>query len=279
MIDRRFVLAGLFMLCAGCATPVQRIENFAQSHQMTRVEIASGPSNLVVFYNDAARTLRSSVSGKLATLHVYLEGDGTPWIDGTHVAADPTPQDALALRLMARDEQPSVYITRPCAHGNSTKAGCSPVLWTHARYGVAVLDRIAHAIRRVAADANKPNIVLIGYSGGGVLAMLLASRVEQVAGVLTVAANLDTEAWARAHGYSALSGSLNPARQPPLPESIAQYHAAGGRDENVPPQQIAAAVAAQPKAAFEVFETFDHACCWEDEWPEILRRFAARLHR
>jgi pimeloyl-ACP methyl ester carboxylesterase len=238
--------------------------------------VPSGPSNLVVFRNEAARLLRSSVSGQLATLHIYLEGDGGGI---AHAADDPTPADALALRLMARDAQPGAYITRPCAHGNAAATGCSAALWTHARYGVAVLDRMAQAIRRVVADAGKPDVVLIGYDGGGVLAMLLATRVERVVGVITVAAPLDTERWAREHGLDPPTGSLNPARQPPLPAGIAQHHAAGGRDALVSPALVGAAVANQPGAALEVFEDFDHGCCWALEWPAILARFGARLQR
>ena len=54
-------------------------------------------------------------------------------------------------------------------------------------------------------------LVLIGYSGGGVLAMLLAEQFPATQAVVTVAGNLDTDAWAIEHGYSPLRGSLNPA--------------------------------------------------------------------
>ncbi len=268
----------LCIACASCATPVQRIENFAQARHMTRTEIATGPSNAVVFFNDPARLLRTSVSGNLATLHIYLEDDAAE--QNTEAATvDPTPRDVLALRLMARDDQPSVYITRPCAHGNAGAPGCSAALWSHARYGVAVLERMTQAIRRVSADAGKPNVVLIGYGGGGVLAMLLAARVDQVIGVMTVAAPLDPDAWARGRGADVPSASLNPVRAAALPNRVVQYHAAGGRDERVPPPLIAAAVATQPGATFEVFESYDHVCCWEERWPELLAQFNARLHR
>jgi hypothetical protein len=36
-----------------------------------------------------------------APLHVYIEHDGTPWLQGVHVAADPTPRRPLVLELMA----------------------------------------------------------------------------------------------------------------------------------------------------------------------------------
>ncbi len=274
----RLTVLILVCACAACATPVQKIENFAKSRQLSRTEIESGPSHLVAFRNDAARLLRSSVSGKLATLHIYIEGDGAPLSGGEAVTVDPTPKDTMALRLMALDPQPSIYITRPCTHGNSTDRGCSSALWTHARYGVAVLDRLVQAIRRVSADAGKPNIVLIGYDGGGVLAMLLASRVDQVIGLVTVASRLDTESLTRENDSIQLSGSLNPARQPAISTSVAQLHLVGGRDEIASPAAMARFLATQPGAAMEVFEDFDQSCCWDQAWPEVLTRLQSRLH-
>jgi hypothetical protein len=47
-------------------------------------------------------------------LHVYLDGDGTPW-DGNTAAVDPTPRNTLVLGLMRLDdrpERPSVTRTR-----------------------------------------------------------------------------------------------------------------------------------------------------------------------
>ncbi len=66
--------------------------------------------------------------------------------------------------------------------------------------------------------------------------MLVAARMEQVRQVVTIAANLDIDAWAEHSGYSRLRGSLNPATQPPLPTHIQQIHLAGGRDLRVPAQ-------------------------------------------
>ena len=72
------------------------------------------------------------------------------------------------------------------------------------------------------------SVVLIGYSGGGVLAVLIAPQVPGSA-VVTIAANLDVEAWARWHQYTPLSGSLNPATQPPL-DALHEWHLVGDRD-------------------------------------------------
>ena len=76
------------------------------------------------------------------------------------------------------------------------------------------MSSMASALRRYLSRGDIDRLVWLGYSGGGTLAMLLAPRFDQTTDVVTVAANLDIDAWTDRHGYSRLSGSLNPARQP-----------------------------------------------------------------
>ena len=116
--------------------------------------------------------------------------------------------------------------------------------------------------------ANK--LVLFGYSGGGVLAVLLANRLPQTSVVVTLAANLDIDAWADLHGYSRLSGSLNPAVEPALDSAIVQLHLVGGRDSNVRSTSRQSYLRIQPEAQAVVIPGYDHVCCWRDLWPKVL---------
>jgi alpha-beta hydrolase superfamily lysophospholipase len=116
---------------------------------------------------------------------------------------------------------------------------------------------------------------LIGHSGGGTLAMLLAERVGRIDAVVTIAGNLDVAGWTRLHDYQPLSASLDPSTRPPLPKQIRQIHFAGGRDKEVPPDLIAAAARRQPDARLELRPDFDHACCWVRDWPELLTQAIA----
>jgi poly(3-hydroxybutyrate) depolymerase len=168
------------------------------------------------------------------------------------------------LDLIALDPAPAIYLGRPCYHGLGGEPACSPALWTSARYSEAVVESMATAARRAVEARGAERIVWLGYSGGGALAVLLAARVPQTSGVITVAANLDVDAWAERVGSSRLVGSLNPARRPPLPARVYQRHYVGGRDRAVPVE------VARRSAELVVVPDYDHRCCWTSLWPAVL---------
>ena len=107
--------------------------------------------------------------------------------------------------------------------------------------------------------------------------MLLAARRADVDAVVTVAANLDPEAWTRHHGYEALAGSLSPAGVRPATPGIPRWHLLGGRDRRVPPAVTRAGAAGDAHARLLEYPDFDHVCCWRQVWPEVLARLRARL--
>ena len=132
------------------------------------------------------------------------------------------PRDRLILDLIDADPASSILIGRPCYYG--IKAGCEPSNWTTARYSSEVVAHLSEAVNQIVQRFPKSEIVIIGYSGGGTLAMLAAPNIARVDTLVSVAANLDTEAWVDHHGYAPLVGSLNPADQPPLSPAIQQFH-------------------------------------------------------
>lgn len=207
-------------------------------------------------------------------VHVYLEGDGRPFVTRQQVAADPTPRRRYARELMALDTAPALYLARPCYEGAVTEAACTPVLWTDARYGERVVMSMASALTRLRDEHRIGRLTLIGYSGGGVLAMLLAERVPGVDRVLTVAANLNVAAWAEHHRYSPLTASLDPARRAPLPLGIAQWHFAGAADTVVPPALVRDEGARQRAARAEILPGIGHVEGWLAHWPTLLAELA-----
>ncbi|MEQ1837062.1 MAG: hypothetical protein ABL858_01780 [Candidatus Nitrotoga sp.] len=260
-----FFLTLLVLQVSGCTSPATRMNEQASTLGYQRQIVRGDGFDHVAYLN--RKPALGNAAPNNAVLHVYLEGDGTPWLRNNLAASDPTPRKPMMLNLMAQDTQPSLYLGRPCYHGFSHVIGCTPDLWTTARYSEKVVASMAAALGEMAA--NYQHIILLGYSGGGSLAMLLAERLPQTKAVVTLAANLDTAAWAALH-EDQLSQSLNPATRPPLPAHIKQMHYAGGEDDNVPPDLIRNAIARQPKPGFKVFEKFDHRCCWQDAWHEVL---------
>lgn len=218
----------------------------------------------------------SEPEGKLATvLTVYIEGDGLAWTGPTTVSGDPTPVNPLALRLAVQDAGAAAYLGRPCQFGRvPVLFECSPTAWTSHRYSreaVSELSRGLDALRK-AMGAN--TFRLVGYSGGGVMALLLAAERDDVEQVVTVASNLDTAEWTRRMGLSPLSGSLNPADFTGRLESLPQVHWVGARDRTVPldvTERFAARSPQDRRPDIRILDEFDHRCCWAERWPELLR--------
>jgi len=260
------LLALLGLLSAGCASPSARFDRIAAADHFGRAVMQGGRFEHVIYRRDAQVEPSRQ-------LHVYLGGDGSPW-SGNRPSGDPTPREPLALRLMALDPGRGIYVGRPCYHGLHRGAPCDSKDWTSARYSSAVIDSMAVVINEWVRTAAVEEVVLIGYSGGGAIAVLLAPRVSAVSAVITVAANLDTDAWVAHHRFDPLTGSLNPALQPPLPVSVRQIHLVAENDRIVPPATSQRFFHANATAARYSYADFDHRCCWETVWPEVLALLA-----
>lgn len=230
-----------------------------------RLTLRAGPFTLTALQRGpvtAARTV------------VYIEGDGAAWRGRASPPRDPTPDYPLALALALRDgAERVVWLARPCQFlAPAALADCPSVWWTRERYAepaVAALDAVIDRL----VGAGPTRLVLVGHSGGGTVAALLAARRRDVDGLVTLAANLDTGAWTTLHGVSPLAGSLNPAGFGARLGAVPQRHLVGARDDVVPASVVERYLAAldhPADARLEVVEGFDHQCCWERDWPRAL---------
>jgi hypothetical protein len=256
------VIACGALVFLGCSSPSNEFSRYAFSLGMRREVVAGTVFEHVVF----GRSSQPS-----PTLHIYVDGDGTPW-HAWGPARDPTPRNSLVLRLMALDSSPSLYLGRPCYQGLSESPSCSRAVWTGERYSETVVESMAAALRRVLATTEYERLTWFGYSGGGTLATLLAPRFDSTTDLITIAANLDIDAWTDLHAFSRLAGSLNPARQPPLPARIRQRHYVGGKDRVVP--RTVTQRAPIGLDTLVVVPAYDHTCCWEKIWPSVLDELA-----
>jgi dienelactone hydrolase len=211
------------------------------------------------------------------TLVVYLEGDGRGWINRGRIAEDPTPFDPIGLRLAVADPAPALlYLARPCQYVEGVAAhNCAPRYWTSARFAPEIVTATEAAIDRAKTEMGARRIELVGYSGGGVLAALVAAERHDVERLVTIAANLDLAAWTRLHAVTPLSESLDPTQFAAALSRIPQVHFVGAADEIVPPAILESyRRALGPKAPLDVIvlPDFTHECCWRDAWPDLLVR-------
>ncbi|MDZ5646001.1 alpha/beta hydrolase [Nitrospirillum sp. BR 11828] len=211
-------------------------------------------------------------------LTVYIEGDGMAYLTPSQPAMDPTPTDPLALRLaMAHPGGgPVAYLARPCQYVMETRPrNCQVGYWTKARLAPEVVDSASLALDRLKADAHAQHLVLVGYSGGGGLAAVLAERRADVAGLVTVSGNLDFGLWTRTLDLTPLSQSIDPVTDAARLSHLPQVHFVGADDKVVDGAIAQSFVAHQPPDAPARIITIpgqDHGCCWAASWAALSRR-------
>ena len=247
------------MACVtGCAGH-SKLNDLMSQHQLHRASILTAQFELM--------TVAPVIAKKPATLHIYLGGDGRPWV-GNRPAVDPTGRQPVAIAMMAQDPTPTIYLARPCYYRDKMPENCRPELWTSGRYSERVIATMTEGVERIIAANGLPDVTLIGYSGGGVIALLLAQRLSPPPRVITVAANLDIDGWTTFHGLQPLYDSINPLDV--IPDQAGNSHLIGNRDQVVPAMTIARYIEAHPQATYRHYDSFDHTCCWVENWRDIL---------
>jgi pimeloyl-ACP methyl ester carboxylesterase len=166
----------------------------------------------------------------------------------------------------------TAYLSRPCQYLNAAdRLNCDPRLWMQARFGNEAVAAMGNAVDQIKLAAGAKQVNLVGYSGGGAMAALIAARREDVVCLVTLAAPLDTSAWTDALHVSRLDLSANPADVADKLRQVAQTHYRGLRDELVPPWTTQRFLQRTAGATVIDKATFDHQCCWSDEWLELRR--------
>ncbi|SFP47086.1 alpha/beta hydrolase fold [Ectopseudomonas composti] len=270
-MTRTVRLAGmaLLTLLVGCATrptPEDRAhsaDRLAAKRDWAAQTLEAKPFQLRAYLPKAAAD---------DTLVIYLEGDGFAWLTSTRPSADPTPLTPVALQLaLAQPSGAAAYLARPCQF-IATQPACSRDYWTDARFAPEVVSSLDQAADQLKTRVGAQQLILVGYSGGGALALLLAARRDDVARVVTVAGNLDPQAWTTHHRLQPLKRSLNPADQRLALAGKRQQHLVGGRDRIVPAVLASAFNDAYPPdtpSRVYLLPEHDHACCWARDWPSL----------
>lgn len=273
------VAMALLCACAAIPSPNARLahaEQLAEARGWQRLVLPAQPFELLAFAPPAP-------SAKVDLLTVYVEGDGLAWVTGARPSDDPTPRDPVALRLaLAQPEGTAAYLARPCQFvlPLGQGQGCDARYWADERFSPEVIDATSRALDQLLRRFSPRRLMLVGYSGGGAVAALLAAHRRDVDGLVTVAGNLDHAAWTSLHGAAPLRGSLNPANERRALEGLPQWHLAGAQDRVMPPaitQGFAAGFSVGPPPRVLIVAGADHGCCWPALWPGLWRDVLTEL--
>lgn len=228
---------------------------------------------LTSFQDSYAPLLIAARSGDKARLHIYIEGDGLAWRTKYDPSLDPTPADPTALRLASLDSSGACvfYVSRPGQYLEAKNLSIWD--WTHRRFSEKTLGLYHRYLDSLPSpDKQKPEITLLGYSGGGTIALLLAATRSDIARVITFAGLLDTQKWVDVHGYSPLEGSLNPADFSTYLTPLEQVHLIGTDDTVVTPSVVTSyqrRFSPTAPLTVKVLPGVSHWFGWEDAWETL----------
>lgn len=193
-------------------------------------------------------------------LNIFIEGDGKP---------------GVALDLAQSVGGNSVYIARPCQYllGNRMNS-CSKALWTSHRYSDTVIRSMNRAITAMKLRYQARKVRLIGFSGGGTVATIVAALRDDVDLLVTVAGNLDHKRWTDFNQIDPLDGSLNPIDFSRALETVPQIHLIGERDDVVPGSVLSSYLGNMTRldnVQSYILVGADHTCCWSMALADLLR--------
>lgn len=255
----------LLSACAGVPTPQGRglaANALASAHEWQSEVIAGEVFDLVAYV--------PKVISPAASLTIYLEGDGHAWQSSRRPSTDPTPINPLALRLaLAHPSGQAAYLARPCQYMSAAAKPCATRYWTGARFAPEVIAASSRAIDVLKTRFGASRLTLVGYSGGAAVAVLVAEERKDVERLVTVAGNLDHQAWTAFHKVTPLSESLDPMHNRAALGTVAQWHFVGSHDAVVPAHLITKFTSNLPKTQTITLKGYDHTCCWAENWPQL----------
>ncbi len=257
-------LLGVLVLLSACSSP-------AKLREQADLWAASAGMKPVLVQTQSFRLQSYQKLTQANTeVRVYIEGDGNAFLSRGQVSPDPTPKEPVGLWLAMRDPSPNVvYLARPCQFTLTDPRCCEESPWTRARFSETTVAATDEAIGRL---GNRP-VALVGYSGGGTIALLIAQRRTNISSIRTVAGNLDPLGFITHHKVSPLTGSLDPLPKAAMLAKIPQLHFSGGKDTIVPSALAENYLAYLPQnhcARLEILPEQNHHDGWESRWAGLL---------
>ena len=271
LLALRLTLFLVISVISGCTTLS------VEYRHTNAVEIATAASFRAISLNTAQFDLAGfyKVTAPLnAPATLYIEGDGYAWVNRYTPSSNPTPKNPLGLKFATLDDSKNVlYLARPCQYRTITpQTNCSQKYWTSHRFAKEVVASYHQALDELKQRFDFMGFHLVGFSGGGTVATLLAADRRDVHSLRTVAGNLDHIALGKAHRVSILHGSLNPIDIAPTLRTLPQIHYSGRDDHVVPPwvaTHFAQAVGEGKCLKTRVIRKATHLSGWLPVWERL----------
>jgi hypothetical protein len=220
----------ILALAQQACSPYTKVDNFAQEHSFTKQMIATKPFTIASFHR---------VTKPKHNISIYIEGDGRAWLaNGSRISADPTSSSTMLFELANNDPRENIiYMPRPCQHSKEDLINhiCIEKYWSEARYSEEIVNSTNQALNKIKQQYHNKTFELVGFSGGGTIAALVASRRNDISKIRTIAGNLDLQAMDHYHKTIPLYESLDPINIAKKIVHIPQVHYVGSKDIVVPP--------------------------------------------
>ena len=220
---------------------VHEAEKIAQDAGLKRYVIPAMPQKIWSYLSPTWG--ESNLGGSEAT--VYIEGDGVLQIasaSGGALSNDPTPTPALPLILVAdhvrsHPDHLVAYMARPCQYTLQTKQDrCQALDWLQGRYGDKAVSSLSNALDILKSKRAISGFHLVGYSGGGTLAVKLARMRKDILSVSTLAANLDHGVFFKRHFETYPPALFDLIAGVDQGRPVQERHFVGGGDQIVFPE-------------------------------------------
>ncbi len=199
--------------------------------------------------------------------NIFIEGDGFSWVTRSQPSLNPTPKQHVALNIaLNQSKNNTIYVSRPCQNVfDKNFRNCNVDYWTNKILSNDVIFSLNEFLDFTKKRYQIQKFNLIGYSGGGIGALLLAAQRDDVELVVTIASNIDADAWTTYHKILKLD-VINPATLSKKLSKIKQIHYVGQKDQNVP-LSISQSYLSKVKETHNIkvisIENNTHSCCWD----------------